>query len=132
MQINDLIVLKTTLSNTKVGKLSSDTLRKYLKLSVRLNTYNTEWEELRRTYFEETAKNLGYDMHTLTEEQGNEIFNIAAPALNEYLVTDVTDVETKIFSWDELYDAILNCDENKNLTTDQKTLLTNTLCYESL
>lgn len=132
MLLSDLITLKNTLAKTKVGKLSSDTLRKYLKLSVQLNEYNTDWEEKRRAYFNETAKTLGYDLTSLTEEESIKVFNTAAPLLNEYLANNVPDIETKIFNWDELYTAILGLDENKDLTTDQKTLLTEKLCSEQL
>lgn len=132
MVINDLIVLKNLLKDTKLGKVSNEVLRTYLKLSVKLNEYNTAWEDKRRALFEETAKTLGYDMQTLTEQQNNEVFNIAAPLLNDYLGTEVTDFDTHIFSWDDLFNFILNVDENSALTTEQKTLLTTYLCAEEL
>lgn len=132
MVINDVIILKNVLKDTKIGKVSNDALRKYLKLSIVLNKYNNEWEEKRKELYKETADAKGLDLQTLTEEQNNEIFTVIAPVLNEYLGTEVTDLDTKIFSWDEICEAILNVSENTNLTVDQKSMLTQMLCYEEL
>lgn len=131
MKINDLIVLKKDLESTKVAHLSSEGLRKYLKLSVILNKYNAEFDSKRQELGTEAAKVKGYDINSLTPEQDRELINIILPVLNEYLLTDV-DVETKILSWDDLYDGILNLEENNSLTTEVKTRLTNMLCNEEL
>lgn len=132
MVINDVIILKSVLKDTKIGKVSNEALRKYLKISIALNKYNNEWEEKRKELYEETADAKGLDLQTLTEEQNTEIFTVIAPVLNEYLGTEVTDLDTKIFSWDEICEAILNVSENSNLTVDQKSMLTQMLCYEEL
>lgn len=132
MVINDVIILKNVLKDTKIGKVSNEALRKYLKLSIALNKYNNEWEEKRKELYKETAGAKGLDLQTLTEEQNTEIFTVIAPVLNEYLGTEVTDLDTKIFSWDEICEAILNVSENSNLTVDQKSMLTQMLCYEEL
>lgn len=132
MVINDVIILKSVLKDTKIGKVSNEALRKYLKLSIALNKYNNEWEEKRKELYKETAGAKGLDLQTLTEEQNTEIFTVIAPVLNEYLGTEVTDLDTKIFSWDEICEAILNVSENSNLTVDQKSMLTQMLCYEEL
>lgn len=132
MVINDVIILKNVLKDTKIGKVSNEALRKYLKLSIALNKYNNEWEEKKNELYKEIANAKGLNLQALTNEQNNEIFNIIAPVLNEYLGTEVTDLDTKIFSWNEICEAIMNVNENNNLTVDQKSMLTQMLCYEEL
>ena len=120
VKINDLVVLKRILRETKVGKMSNDGLRSYLKLSLVMNKYSTEFEEKRRTL-----------VNNITPEQDRDIFNVIAPILEEYLGTDV-DVETKVLSWNDLCDGILNLDENAGISMEDKTRLTEMLCSEEL
>ena len=129
--INDLIVLKTLLKKTKVGRMSNESLRGYLKLSLELTKYNNEFEQKRRDLATEAVEQKGYDIQNITPEQDREVFNIIAPILDEYLGTEVP-VETKVLSWDDLFDGVLNLPENDSLTTDEKTALTTYLCKEEL
>ena len=129
--INDLIVLKSLLKRTKVGRMSNDGLRGYLKLSLELTKYNNEFEQKRRDLATEAVDQKGYDINNITPEQDREVFNIIAPILDEYLGTEVP-VETKVLGWDDLFDGILNLPENDSLTTDEKTTLTSYLCKEEL
>ena len=131
VKINDLIVLKNILKETKVGKMSNDGLRAYLKLSLVMNKYSTEFEEKRRTLVNDTVENKGYDIQNITPEQDRDIFNVIAPILEEYLGTDV-DIETKVLSWNDLYDGILNLEENAGVSMEDKTRLTEMLCSEEL
>ena len=131
VKINDLVVLKRVLKDTKVGKMSNDGLRSYLKLSLVMNKYSTEFEDKRRTLVNDTIENKGYDINNITPEQDRDIFNVIAPILEEYLGTDV-DVETKGLSWNDLCDCILNLDENAGVSMEDKTRLTEMLCSEEL
>ena len=131
VKINDLVVLKRILRETKVGKMSNDGLRSYLKLSLVMNKYSTEFEDKRRTLVNDTIENKGYDINNITPEQDRDIFNVIAPILEEYLGTDV-DVETKVLSWNDLRDGILNLDENAGISMEDKTRLTEMLCSEEL
>lgn len=131
VKINDLVVLKRILRETKVGKMSNDGLRSYLKLSLVMNKYSTEFEDKRRTLVNDTIENKGYDINNITPEQDRDIFNVIAPILEEYLGTDV-DVETKVLSWNDLCNGILNLDENAGISMEDKTRLTEMLCYEEL
>ena len=131
VKINDLVVLKNVLKETKVGKMSNDGLRAYLKLSLVMNKYSTEFEEKRRTLVNDAIENKGYDIQNITPEQDRDIFNVIAPILEEYLGTDV-DVETKVLSWNDLCDGILNIEENANVSMEDKTRLTEILCSEEL
>ena len=131
VKINDLVVLKRILRETKVGKMSNDGLRSYLKLSLVMNKYSTEFEDKRRTLVTDTIENKGYDINNITPEQDRDIFNVIAPILEEYLGTDV-DVETKVLSWNDLCDGILNLDENTGISMEDKTRLTEMLCSEEL
>ena len=127
VKINDLVVLKNVLKETKVGKMSNEGLRAYLKLSLIMNKYSTEFEEKRRTLINDK----GYDIQNITPEQDRDIFNVIAPILEEYLGTDV-DIETKVLSWNDLCDGILNLEENANVSMEDKTRLTEMLCSEEL
>ena len=131
VKINDLVVLKRILRETKVGKMSNDGLRSYLKLSLVMNKYSTEFEDKRRTLVNDTIENKGYDINNITPEQDRDIFNVIAPILEEYLGTDV-DVETKVLSWNDRCDGILNLDENAGISMEDKTRLTEMLCSEEL
>ena len=131
VKINDLIVLKNVLKETKVGKMSNEGLRAYLKLSLVMNKYSTEFEEKRRTLINDAIENKGYDIQNITPEQDRDIFNVIAPILEEYLGTDV-DIETKVLSWNDLCDGILNLEENANVSMEDKTRLTEMLCSEEL
>ena len=131
VKINDLIVLKNVLKETKVGKMSNEGLRAYLKLSLVMNKYSTEFEEKRRTLVNDAIENKGYDIQNITAEQDRDIFNVIAPILEEYLGTDV-DIETKVLSWNDLYDGILNLEENAGVSMEDKTRLTEMLCSEEL
>lgn len=131
VKINDLVVLKRILRETKVGKMSNDGLRSYLKLSLVMNKYSTEFEDKRRTLVNDTIENKGYDINNITPEQDRDIFNVIAPILEEYLETDV-DVETKVLSWNDLCDGVLNLDENAGISMEDKTRLTEMLCSEEL
>ena len=131
VKINDLVVLKNVLKETKVGKMSNDGLRAYLKLSLVMNKYSTEFEEKRRTLINDAIENKGYDIQNITPEQDRDIFNVIAPILEEYLGTDV-DIETKVLSWNDLCDGILNLEENANVSMEDKTRLTEMLCSEEL
>ena len=111
--------------------MSNDGLRSYLKLSLVMNKYSTEFEEKRRTLVNETIENKGYDINNITPEQDRDIFNVIAPILEEYLGTDV-DVETKVLSWNDLCDGVLNLDENAGISMEDKTRLTEMLCSEEL
>ena len=129
IKINDLVILKNVLKETKVGKMSNDGLRSYLKLSLVMNKYSTEFEEKRRTLVNDAIENKGYDIQNITAEQDRDIFNVIAPILEEYLGTDV-DIETKVLSWNDLYDGILNLEENAGVSMEDKTRLTEMLCSE--
>lgn len=129
--INDLIVLKSILKQTKVGRMSNDGLRAYLKLSLELNKYNSEFEDKRKKLATEAVEQKGYDLQNITIEQDREIFNIIAPILDEYLGTEVP-VETKILTWDDLCNGILNLPENDSVSYDDKAKLTEYLCKEEL
>lgn len=131
VKINDLIVLKNVLKETKVGKMSNEGLRAYLKLSLVMNKYSTEFEEKRRTLVNDAIENKGYDIQNITPEQDRDIFNVISPILEEYLGTDV-DIETKVLSWNDLCDGILNLDNNTNVSMEDKTRLTELLCSEEL
>ena len=131
VKINDLVVLKNILKETKVGKMSNEGLRAYLKLSLVMNKYSTEFEEKRRTLINDAIENKGYDIQNITPEQDRDIFNVIAPILEEYLGTDV-DIETKVLSWNDLCDGILNLEENANVSMEDKTRLTEMLCSEEL
>ena len=131
VKINDLIVLKNVLKETKVGKMSNEGLRAYLKLSLVMNKYSTESEEKRRTLVNDAIENKGYDIQNITPEQDRDIFNVISPILEEYLGTDV-DIETKVLSWNDLCDGILNLDNNANVSMEDKTRLTELLCSEEL
>lgn len=131
VKINDLVVLKNVLKETKVGKMSNEGLRAYLKLSLVMNKYSTEFEEKRRTLINDAIENKGYDIQNITPEQDRDIFNVIAPILEEYLGQDV-DIETKVLSWNDLCDGILNLDENANVSMEDKTRLTELLCSEEL
>ena len=131
VKINDLVVLKNVLKETKVGKMSNEGLRAYLKLSLVMNKYSTEFEEKRRTLVNDAIENKGYDIQNITAEQDRDIFNVIAPILEEYLGTDV-DIETKVLSWNDLYDGILNLEENAGVSMEDKTRLTEMLCSEEL
>jgi hypothetical protein len=129
--INDLIVLKSLLKRTKVGRMSNEGLRGYLKLSLELTKYNNEFEQKRRDLATEAVEQKGYDIQNITPEQDREVFNIIAPILDEYLGTEVP-VETKVLSWNDLFDGVLNLADNDSLTTEEKTTLTSYLCKEDL
>lgn len=129
--INDLIVLKSLLKRTKVGRMSNEGLRGYLKLSLELTKYNNEFEQKRRDLATEAVEQKGYDIQNITPEQDREVFNIIAPILDEYLGTEVP-VETKVLSWNDLFDGVLNLPDNDSLTTEEKTTLTSYLCKEDL
>lgn len=131
VKINDLVVLKNILKETKVGKMSNDGLRAYLKLSLVMNKYSTEFEDKRRTLINDAVENKGYDIQNITVEQDRDIFNVIAPILEEYLGTDV-DVETKVLSWNDLFDGILGLEENSNISMEDKTRMTELLCSEEL
>lgn len=131
VKINDLVVLKNVLKETKVGKMSNEGLRAYLKLSLVMNKYSTEFEEKRRTLINDAIENKGYDIQNITPEQDRDIFNVIAPILEEYLGTDV-DIETKVLSWNDLCDGILNLEDNANVSMEDKTRLTELLCSEEL
>ena len=131
VKINDLIVLKNILRETKIGKMSNEGLRGYLKLSLTMNKYYNEFEEKRKNLVTEAIENKGYDIQNITAEQDRDIFNVIAPILDEYLGTDV-DIETKVLTWDDLCSGILNLDENTKLTVDDKTRITEYLCKEDL
>ena len=131
VKINDLVVLKNVLKETRVGKMSNEGLRAYLKLSLVMNKYSTEFEEKRRTLINDAIENKGYDIQNITPEQDRDIFNVIAPILEEYLGTDV-DIETKVLSWNDLCDGILNLEENANVSMEDKTRLTEMLCSEEL
>jgi hypothetical protein len=131
VKINDLVVLKNVLKETKVGKMSNDGLRAYLKLSLVMNKYSTEFEEKRRTLINDAVENKGYDIQNITPEQDRDIFNVIAPILEEYLGTDV-DVETKVLSWNDLFDGILGLEENAGVSMEDKTRMTELLCSEEL
>ncbi len=131
MLINDLIVLKNLLKDTKVGRMSNEGLRAYLKLSLELNKYFNEFDTKRNDLIKEAVANKGYDVQTITNEQDREIFNIIAPILDEYLSGEV-EVTTKVLSWDDLCNGILNMPENDKLTFEVKSKLTEYLCSEEL
>ena len=96
-----------------------------------MNKYSTEFEEKRRTLINDAIENKGYDIQNITPEQDRDIFNVIAPILEEYLGQDV-DIETKVLSWNDLCDGILNLDENANVSMEDKTRLTELLCSEEL
>ena len=131
VKINDLIVLKNVLKETKVGKMSNEGLSDYLKISLVIKKYSTEFEEKRITLVNDAIENKGYDIQNITPEQDRDIFNVISPILEEYLGTDV-DIETKVLSWNDLCDGILNLDNNANVSMEDKTRLTELLCSEEL
>ena len=72
-----------------------------------------------------------YNIENITPEQDRDIFNIIAPILDEYLNTEL-DIETKVLSWDDLCNGILNLDENEKLSVDDKARITQYLCKDEL
>jgi len=133
MKINDLLVLKDRLGNAKISStLPNDVLRKYLKITVALNKYSTEFDEKRMAFAKEAAASKGYDLQSLTDEQNKDLINVINPLLNEYLMQEAEGVDVKVFTWDDLCTAILNIDENKNMSISDKTYFTEMLCSEEL
>lgn len=128
---NDLLVLRSVISKIKIGKLDNDLLRSFIKLSVALNKLNVDFETRRNELAQEAAEAKGYNLQTLTSDQNNELVNIISPILNEFLVQE-TNLDTKIFTWEELCDSILNNPENTNLSVDEKTSLSQMLCRDDL
>lgn len=131
VKISDLVILKNILKDAKIGKVSNEGLRAYLKLSLSVNKYATEFEEKRKALIEDAVKSKGYNVETITPEQDRELFTIIAPILDEYLNIEI-DIETKVLSWNDLYDGFLNLEENRNLSIDDKTRLTQILCKDEL
>ena len=131
IKINDLVILKNILKDTKIGKISNDGLRAYLKLSMSINKYAAEFDEKRKTLITDAISNKAYNIENITPEQDRDIFNIIAPILDEYLNTEL-DIETKVLSWDDLCNGILNLDENEKLSVDDKARITQYLCKDEL
>lgn len=131
VKVNDLVVLKAILKDTKVGKMSNEGLRAYLKLSLTMNKYASEFEDKRTSLITDTVSSKGYDIQKITPEQDREIFNIIAPILDEFLGQEV-DIETKVLSWDDICNGILNLEDNEKLSVDDKTKITQYLCKDEL
>lgn len=131
VKVNDLVVLKAILKDTKVGKMSNEGLRAYLKLSLIMNKYASEFEDKRSSLITDTVSSKGYDIQKITPEQDREIFNVIAPILDEFLGQDV-DIETKVLSWDDICNGILNLEDNEKLSVDDKTKITQYLCKDEL
>ena len=66
IKINDLVILKNILKDTKIGKISNDGLRAYLKLSMSINKYAAEFDEKRKTLITDAISNKGYNIDALT------------------------------------------------------------------
>ena len=133
MTINDLLILKDRLGRAKIGSnLPNDELRKYLKITVSLNKYETEFNNKRMEYAKEAAAQKGYDLQNLTDEQNKELLEVINPLLNEWLTQEAEGVETKVFTWDTLCDAILNNPDNKDLNISDKSYFAEMLCSEEL
>lgn len=131
MKNYELISLGNALSKTKVGSLSNENLRKYLRLMIEYNKVNAEFDEKRRTLATETLKTKGFDAEKLTPEQEAEVVSIISPILDEYALADV-DVPTKFLTWDELYDSILSNSENNSIDVNTKSMITSFLCSEDV
>ena len=131
VKVNDLVVLKAILKDTKVGKMSNECLRAYLKLSLTMNKYASEFEDKRTSLITDTVSSKGYDIQKITPEQDREIFNVIAPILDEFLGQEV-DIETKVLSWDDICNGILNLEDNEKLSVDDKTKITQYLCKDEL
>lgn len=131
VKVNDLVVLKAILKDTKVGKMSNEGLRAYLKLSLTMNKYASEFEDKRTSLITDTVSSKGYDIQKITPEQDREIFNVIAPILDEFLGQEV-DIETKVLSWDDICNGILNLEDNEKLSVDDKTKITQYLCKDEL
>ena len=131
VKVNDLVVLKAILKDTKVGKMSNEALRAYLKLSLTMNKYASEFEDKRTSLITDTVSSKGYDIQKITPEQDREIFNVIAPILDEFLGQEV-DIETKVLSWDDICNGILNLEDNEKLSVDDKTKITQYLCKDEL
>lgn len=131
VKISDLVALKQIIKDTKIGKMSNEGLRSYLKLSLQMNKYATEFEEKRKTLITETVENKGFDLEKLTGDQDREVFEVIAPILEEHLNTEV-DIETKVLSWDDLCTGVLNVDANSSISFDIKTRITELLCKDDI
>ena len=127
MKIYELIAL----GNSKVGALSNEALRKYIRLIVDFNKCSAELEEKKRSLATEAIKQKNYNVETLTPEQESEIVSIISPLIDEYVLGDC-DSPTKFLSWDELYNAILNNPENSGISINEKSMISNFLCSEEV
>ena len=65
IKINDLVILKNILKDTKIGKISNDGLRAYLKLSMSINKYAAEFDEKRKTLITDAISNKGYNIENI-------------------------------------------------------------------
>lgn len=131
MKIYELIALGNSLKDTKVGSLSNEALRKYIRLIVDFNKCSAELEEKKRSLATEAIKQKNYNVETLTPEQESEIVSIISPLIDEYVLGDC-DSPTKFLSWDELYNAILNNPENSGISINEKSMISNFLCSEEV
>lgn len=132
MTINDILFLRSDLKQVKIGHISSDGMKEYIKLSIQLNKYNKEFEEKRKDLIEETLAAKNYSIDNLTPEQDKEVSDIVIPILNDYILNTDIDIVTNVLSWSDLYDGILNNEENSSLSLEVKTRLTERLCSEEI
>lgn len=131
MKVYELIALGNSLKDTKVGSLSNDALRKYIKLMVEFNRVFAELENKKRTLATEAMKQKNYKAETLTAEEEQDIVAIISPMIDEYVLQEC-EVPTKFMTWDELCNAILNNPENGNISINDKSMISNFLCSEEL
>lgn len=131
MKVYELIELGNSLKDTKVGTLSNDNLRKYIKLMIEFNKYSGELDEKRRSLATETIKQKGYTAETLTPEQEQDIISVITPLIDEFILQDC-EVPEKFLTWDELCNAILNNTENSNISVSRKSVISHYLCSEEL
>lgn len=131
MKIYELIALGNSLKDTKVGNLGNESLRKYIRLIVEYNKCSAALEEKKHSFVGEVIKQKKYDINNLSQEEQRDIMMVINPLIDEYVMQDI-DVPTKFLTWNELYDSILNYDENSKLSVNEKSMISNFLCSEEI
>lgn len=105
----------------KVGKLNKDEMISFLTLKISLEdiseTIRKHIEKLRKESNKQFNIEEGVEVSDEVRNEASDTFN---KMVDDYLQEDIKEIDSHILSSDDIYNAILDFDENKSVSINDK------------
>lgn len=120
---SDLIAFNNVFSQVKVKGLEQQTFTDYLHLKIKTTEIIEGVETSRTNGIKIALKELGYNEGDKIPSDKKAYIEQKVSAAIKKLFDEEVELDTHVLTGDEFFNCILNIEENKDMTTEQKAVL---------